>query len=230
MTKKFRENFFILLSSNICTIIMVTVIPNVLNDKFTSNVKSDILSNITSLSGITYCICCIMLICIIYAFIKFPNRSEIVINNNVNPIHPNYTSSENADHIREKHIKELETEKLERLNKVTDYTYNIMSPFLTDDSLDLLSQNIKLFEVPGSSLTAIETNGSLSTLDIKHYGWNIGEPFTAEISQDSPGRLGIWIGWRIVDSYMRNNEHVTIQELMSEGDAQKILEQSFYKP
>ena len=55
-------------------------------------------------------------------------------------------------------------------------------------------------------------------------------PFTAEISQESPGRLGQWIGWRIVDSYMRNNEHITIQELMSEGDAQKILEQSFYKP
>ena len=55
-------------------------------------------------------------------------------------------------------------------------------------------------------------------------------PFTAEISQESPGRLGIWIGWRIIDSYMRNNKDITIQELMSEGDAQKILEQSFYKP
>ena len=55
-------------------------------------------------------------------------------------------------------------------------------------------------------------------------------PFTAEISQESPGRLGVWVGWQIVDSYMRNNEEVTIQELMSEGDAQKILEQSFYKP
>ena len=55
-------------------------------------------------------------------------------------------------------------------------------------------------------------------------------PFTSEISQESPGRLGLWVGWRIVDSYMRNNEHVTIQELMSDGDAQKILEQSFYKP
>ena len=55
-------------------------------------------------------------------------------------------------------------------------------------------------------------------------------PFTAEVSQESPGRLGIWVGWRIVESYMRNNEHVTIQELMCEGDAQKILEQSFYKP
>jgi hypothetical protein len=55
-------------------------------------------------------------------------------------------------------------------------------------------------------------------------------PFTAEISQESPGRLGIWVGWQIVDSYMRNNENVSIQELINEGDAQKILEQSFYKP
>lgn len=55
-------------------------------------------------------------------------------------------------------------------------------------------------------------------------------PFTAEISQESPGRLGIWVGWQIVDSYMRNNENVSIQELIDEGDAQKILEQSFYKP
>lgn len=55
-------------------------------------------------------------------------------------------------------------------------------------------------------------------------------PFTAEISQESPGRLGLWVGWQIVDSYMRNNEEVSVQELLTEGDAQKILEQSFYKP
>lgn len=55
-------------------------------------------------------------------------------------------------------------------------------------------------------------------------------PFTAEVSQDSPGRLGTWVGWRIAESYMAHNEGVTLQELMAEGDAQKILEQSFYKP
>ena len=55
-------------------------------------------------------------------------------------------------------------------------------------------------------------------------------PFTAEISQDSPGRLGIWIGWRIAESYMENHPEVTIRELMAEPDAQKILEESFYKP
>ena len=55
-------------------------------------------------------------------------------------------------------------------------------------------------------------------------------PFTSEVSQDAPGRLGIWLGWRIVESYMEHNENVTLQDLMAEGDAQKILELSFYKP
>ena len=55
-------------------------------------------------------------------------------------------------------------------------------------------------------------------------------PFTSEISQDSPGRLGVWLGWRIVESYMEHNENVSLQELMNEPDAQKILEESYYKP
>ena len=55
-------------------------------------------------------------------------------------------------------------------------------------------------------------------------------PFTSEVSQDSPGRLGIWLGWRIVESYMEHNESVTLQELMDEPDAQKILEESYYRP
>ena len=55
-------------------------------------------------------------------------------------------------------------------------------------------------------------------------------PFTSEISQDAPGRLGIWLGWRIAESYMEHNKEVTLQELMAEGDAQKILEESYYKP
>ena len=55
-------------------------------------------------------------------------------------------------------------------------------------------------------------------------------PFTSEVSQDAPGRLGIWLGWRIAESYMEHNENVSLQELMAEGDAQKILEESYYKP
>lgn len=59
----------------------------------------------------------------------------------------------------------------------------------------------------------------------------IGErPKTFEISQQCPGRIGIWVGWQIVKSYMDKNPEVTLQELMETTDAQKIFSRSKYKP
>lgn len=55
-------------------------------------------------------------------------------------------------------------------------------------------------------------------------------PFTAPISDMSPGRLGTWVGWRISESYMENNKSVTMQEFLAEPDAAKIMELSKYKP
>jgi gliding motility-associated lipoprotein GldB len=59
----------------------------------------------------------------------------------------------------------------------------------------------------------------------------IGErPKTFEISQQCPGRIGIWVGWQIVKAYMQNNPEVSLQELMKITDAQEIFSQSKYKP
>ncbi|MFC6996198.1 gliding motility lipoprotein GldB [Rufibacter roseus] len=59
----------------------------------------------------------------------------------------------------------------------------------------------------------------------------IGErPNVPEISARAPGRIGAWVGWQIVRKYMENNPEVTLQELMKDKDARKILEQSKYKP
>ena len=55
-------------------------------------------------------------------------------------------------------------------------------------------------------------------------------PFTSEVSQDAPSRLGTWLGWRITESYMKNNPKVTLQNLISEPDAENILEYSNYRP
>ena len=55
-------------------------------------------------------------------------------------------------------------------------------------------------------------------------------PFTSEISQQSPGRLGTWVGWRIVESYLEHHPEVSLADVLEDGDAQKILEQSYYKP
>lgn len=55
-------------------------------------------------------------------------------------------------------------------------------------------------------------------------------PFTSPVSQESPGRLATWIGWQIIDSYMNKNEKLSLAELMAEKNAQKILENSGYRP
>ena len=55
-------------------------------------------------------------------------------------------------------------------------------------------------------------------------------PFTSYFSQESPGRCGVFIGWRIIESYMKNNPKVSLQELMNNTDYKTILEQSVYNP
>lgn len=55
-------------------------------------------------------------------------------------------------------------------------------------------------------------------------------PFTAEISQDCPARIGTWIGWQIAAAFMHNHSTATLQDLMAEGDSQWILENSGYRP
>ncbi|WP_414000182.1 gliding motility lipoprotein GldB [Flavobacterium sp. W1B] len=52
--------------------------------------------------------------------------------------------------------------------------------------------------------------------------------FYLEIDNESPGRVGTWIGWQIVRSYMKNNE-VSLQQLLS-ANAKEIFEKSKYKP
>lgn len=55
-------------------------------------------------------------------------------------------------------------------------------------------------------------------------------PFTSEISQEAPPRIGTWIGWRIIDSYMEHHPEVSLQELIANNDAELILRDSYYKP
>jgi hypothetical protein len=54
-------------------------------------------------------------------------------------------------------------------------------------------------------------------------------PFTGVISKECPPRIAMWVGLQIVRSYMKNNE-VTLEKLMSEKNAQKILNSSKYRP
>ncbi len=54
-------------------------------------------------------------------------------------------------------------------------------------------------------------------------------PFTAAISRECPPRIAMWVGWQIVQSYMKKNK-VSLEQLMMEKDPQKILAKSKYRP
>ena len=54
-------------------------------------------------------------------------------------------------------------------------------------------------------------------------------PSTYEISPQVPGRIGRWLGWKIVSSYMDQNQ-ITLEELLLEVDFKKIFYNSNYKP
>lgn len=78
--------------------------------------------------------------------------------------------------------------------------------------------------------TILDQNDLFSTDVSKIRKYLNDAPFTTPVSQDSPGRLGTWIGWQIVQSYMDNNKDVSLELLMKESNYQKILDKSGYRP
>ena len=69
---------------------------------------------------------------------------------------------------------------------------------------------------------------STKRMDIKRYVDD--GPYTSSFTTESPGRVGAWLGWQIVRSYMKKNPEVTLKQLMENNDYLSILNQSSYQP
>jgi hypothetical protein len=55
-------------------------------------------------------------------------------------------------------------------------------------------------------------------------------PNTSAFGDQSPSRAGVWIGWQIVRSYMKQHPEVKLADLLANQDFQMILNQSNYQP
>ena len=55
-------------------------------------------------------------------------------------------------------------------------------------------------------------------------------PFTSLFTTESPGRAVVWLGYRIIESYMKNNKTVTLEALLLDNDYQQILAKARFKP
>jgi hypothetical protein len=55
-------------------------------------------------------------------------------------------------------------------------------------------------------------------------------PKTLEVGEKCPGRIAQWVGWQIVDSYMKTHADITLPEMMEITNAQQLFKESRYKP
>jgi hypothetical protein len=53
---------------------------------------------------------------------------------------------------------------------------------------------------------------------------------TTKMPAQSPGRVGNWMGYRILKAYMKRHPNTSLEQLLALRDAQKILDESKYKP
>jgi hypothetical protein len=59
----------------------------------------------------------------------------------------------------------------------------------------------------------------------------VGEaPFTSYFTNESPGRAAVWLGFRIVESFMNKNRGRDLELLMNNTNVQEILEKAKYDP
>ena len=112
------------------------------------------------------------------------------------------------------------------------YFIEAMDPALPDSIiLGYTTQQIEWAEDNEGAVWAAAVGNNMlysNALDYKRLLFSDG-PFTAAFGDDSPARLGDFIGLQIVRSFMTNNDE-TLQNLMQITDYQDVLERSQYKP
>ena len=54
-------------------------------------------------------------------------------------------------------------------------------------------------------------------------------PFTSTFTRESPGRAVVWLGFKIIESFMKH-EKISLEELMLMEDYQQILQKARFKP
>lgn len=55
-------------------------------------------------------------------------------------------------------------------------------------------------------------------------------PESAGMPKESPGNIGTWLGWQIVKAFVAKHPEKKLDEILSQNDAQKMLQEGAYKP
>ncbi len=112
------------------------------------------------------------------------------------------------------------------------YFIEAMNPALPDSVLLGYSsrQTQWVSQYEGEVWASLVGNDMLYNNDIMTFRSLFGDaPFTQMFSNESPGRLGEFIGLQIIRSYMTHND-ISLQDLLRNNDVHQIFQNSQYKP
>ena len=109
---------------------------------------------------------------------------------------------------------------------------NTLENFPLKDQLRFSKTDLQWCDKNESSIWAflIDNEVLFSSREKEYRSYLNHAPFSKGMTQESPSRIAYYIGYKIVEKYMKNNNDVSIKELMFEEDFMKILTKSKYKP
>jgi hypothetical protein len=124
-------------------------------------------------------------------------------------------------------LVELMVEKGKRLyvlDKILPYTHDTLKTGYT------AKQMKGCYEHEGMIWNFFLTNSLLFNIEPANIKSFMEEaPNTPELGEQSPGAIGVFVGWQIVKKYMSKHSDLSLNELLN-TDAKKIFEESKYKP
>ena len=126
-------------------------------------------------------------------------------------------------------------------NLINRMVYNGLLLYFTDALLPGMADELKIGFTPGQMKFCRSNEKQMWTYLVEHQLLFSTDPLeirkltddaptTYYFPSESPGRAAVWLGWKIVREYARRNPALSVSEIVSEQDYQKILRGSRYNP
>ena len=165
---KLRENFLLMMMTNLSTAIVVFVILTMSDTAV--NVKRDI-DNTNSTMAVFFLIVLVLILLNIFILFKIRKAND----------QPQSCITEGK--VTNKVVQMKEYYKLENLRReeeisleVKNYSIKTMAPYMSVDNIEFLCANIEGWtKTKGITLKALDVSVAVSSLDLRHFAWNIGE-------------------------------------------------------
>jgi hypothetical protein len=135
-------------------------------------------------------------------------------------IQENIIEQASLEEIRNKQLQNKAKEQEEKLNIAFNYTRKTFAPYVSDEHIETLCENLQLYanKLSFDKLQSIKTNKELSTIDIFHFGWNIWNHFKVSKQIDVAYFLK-----KVFPDILKEVEVETIKSHLKDDDLKGII-------